>query len=182
MTYKIAFLDRDGTINVEKNYLYKIDDFEFLTGVVSGLKLLQDNNFLLVIVTNQSGIAKGFYTEKDLEILHNWMLNELEQQGVNISKIYYCPHHPNAVVKKYRKICGCRKPETGLYWQAISELKQEYDIDLEHSIAIGDKERDLSICNETPIRGYLINSNFHSSKFICVSDFKNAIEHILKEK
>ena len=182
MKYKIAFLDRDGTINVEKQYLYKIDDFEFLPGVVSGLKSLQDNGYLLVVVTNQSGIARGLYTEKDLEILHNWMLYELKRQGVNISKIYYCPHYSNAVIKKYKKVCKCRKPKTGLFWQAISELGQEYDIDIENSVAIGDKERDLAICEEISIKGYLLNADCRNSKFVCVPDFKNAIEQILKEQ
>ena len=91
MNYKIAFLDRDGTINKDKNYIYKIDDFEFLPGVISGLKKLQQNGFLLVIVTNQSGVARGYYKEEDIEVLHKWMFQELEKSGVSIAKVYYCP-------------------------------------------------------------------------------------------
>lgn len=181
MQYRIAFLDRDGTINKEKNYLYKIKDFEFLPGVISGLRKLQQAGFLLVVVTNQSGIARGFYTEKDLEILHKWMLCELEQEGIKIEKIYYCPHHPNAEIKKYRIDCSCRKPKTGLFWCAISELKREYDIDLLNSVAIGDKERDLSICDEIPLRGFLIGSNNCNEKITGVPDFKSAVDLILKE-
>lgn len=182
MRYKIVFLDRDGTINKEKNYLYKVDEFEFLSGVVSGLKKLQKKGFLIVIITNQSGIARGFYTEKDLEILHTWMIQELEQRGVHIEKIYYCPHHPDAVVGKYRKHCNCRKPKTGLFWRAIVELQKEFDIDLANSIAIGDKERDLAICSEISLKGYLIGSDYCDSIITGVPDFKSAIEFILKEK
>lgn len=181
MQYRIVFLDRDGTINKEKNYLYKIEDFEFLPGVISGLKELQQAGFLIVIVTNQSGIARGFYTEEDLENLHKWMLCELEHEGIKIKKIYYCPHHPKAEIEKYRKNCSCRKPKTGLFWQAISELKKEYDVDLLHSVAIGDKERDLSICEEIPIRGFLIGSDHCDAKIMGVPDFKSAVELILKE-
>lgn len=152
---KAIFLDRDGTINVEKNYLYKIEDFEFLPGVIEGLKLLQDAGFLLIIITNQSGIARGYYTEEDFNRLNNWMLNQLAENGVNITKVYYCPHLPEATVKEYRIDCECRKPKLGMYYQAI----HDYDIDLGQSYAIGDKIRDCAICESTDCNGYLIGDN-----------------------
>ena len=140
---KAIFLDRDGTINVDRAYVYKISDFEFIPGAVEVLKLLQDNGFQLIIITNQSGIARGYYTENDYKILNDWMINELRTvYGVNITASYFCPHHPNAVVPEYRLECNCRKPKLGLFERAI----KEFDIRLEESFAIGDKLRDLEIC------------------------------------
>lgn len=149
---KAVFLDRDGTINVEKNYLYKKEDFEFIDGAIEGLKLLQDNGYLLIVVTNQSGIARGYYTEEDFKILNDWMLKELRRQGVRIEEVYYCPHHPEAIVEKFRINCDCRKPLTGLFKKAIDDL----DIEIDSSWAIGDKIRDCSICETTGCKGILI--------------------------
>lgn len=152
---KAIFLDRDGTINVEKNYLYKIEDFEFLPRVIDALKILQDAGFCLIIVTNQSGIARGFYSEEDLRRLHDWMTDSLLKQGIKIEHIYYCPHHPEASVDKYRKNCEYRKPGIGMYMHAVAD----FDIDLEKSYAIGDKLRDCAICKMTECKGFLIGSN-----------------------
>lgn len=152
---KAIFLDRDGTINVEKNYLYQIEEFEFLPGAIKGLKLLQNSGFVLIIVTNQSGIGRGYYTEEDFHKLNNWMLNELKDRGVDISKVYYCPHLPDASNVKYRIECDCRKPKLGMYEQAI----REFDIDINKSWAIGDKIRDCAICEKTKCRGILVANN-----------------------
>ena len=164
---KAVFLDRDGTINVDKNYLYKNEDFEFLPGAVEGLKALQASGFLLIIVTNQSGIARGFFTEDDYLKLNDFMLNELEKQGVHISKSYYCPHGPDST-------CKCRKPETGLFEQAV----KEFDIDLSKSFAIGDKPRDCSICLKTECRGFLINGKSGNEKITSVSSLFEAAKII----
>lgn len=96
---KAIFLDRDGTINVDKKYLHKIEDFEFLPGVLDGMKMLQNAGYLLIVITNQSGIGRGYYSEKDFEILNSWMLGELESKGIHIARVYYCPHLPNAKIK-----------------------------------------------------------------------------------
>lgn len=149
---KAIFLDRDGTINVEKHYLHKIEDFEFLPGVINGLNMLQDAGYLLVIITNQSGIGRGYYTEDDFHKLNDWMLHELKNNGINISKVYYCPHLPDAAIEEYRKDCECRKPKLGMYNQAIKDL----NISLDGSYAIGDKIRDCAICKDTQCKGYLI--------------------------
>ena len=97
---KAVFLDRDGTINVDKEYLSRIEAFEYLPGTIEGLKILQDAGYLLIIVTNQSGIARGYYREEDYLNLENWMVNDLAQKGIKISASYYCPHHPNGKVVK----------------------------------------------------------------------------------
>lgn len=155
---KAVFLDRDGTINVDKHYLYKIDEFEYLPGVKEGLRDLCAAGYLLIIVTNQSGIGRGYYTEKDYHILNDWMMKDLKDSGVEISASYYCPHLKEADVEEYRKDCDCRKPGVGLFEKAV----KEFDIDLEKSFAIGDKIRDLEICisgiNGKKARGYLVYS------------------------
>lgn len=158
---KAVFLDRDGTINVDRAYLSKIADFEYLPGVIEGLRMLQQAGFLLIVVTNQSGIARGYYTEDDFLRLNEWMLCDLRSKGIEISKVYYCPHHPNGKIEKYRKDCICRKPKLGMYEQAI----QKFDIDLSHSYTIGDKLRDSALCETTECRGYLI-SNLEKSNVI----------------
>lgn len=152
---RAIFLDRDGTINVEKHYLHKIEDFEFLPGVIEGLKLLQDAGFLLIIVTNQSGIGRGYYSEEDFNVLTKWMMQILEQSGVKITQVYFCPHLPDAMIEKYRKDCDCRKPRLGMYLKAV----EDYDIDLSQSYVIGDKIRDCAICKDTECRGLLVANN-----------------------
>ena len=174
MKSKAVFLDRDGTINVDKNYLYKIEDFEFLPGAVEGLRLLQSSGFLLIIITNQSGIARGYFTEADYLKLTDWMLAELKDYGVNISGVYYCPHLPEAEISEYKKLCHCRKPETGLFEQAV----KDFDIDLSMSYAIGDKPRDCAICEKTGCKGFLIGTESSNHKVKHVSSLLEAAKII----
>lgn len=152
---KAVFLDRDGTINVEKNYLYRIEDFEFLPGVIAGLKRFTEAGYLLIIVTNQSGIARGYYTEEQYKTLEKWMLQQLEVENIEIAGVYYCPHLEDAPIEKYRGKCSCRKPQLGLFERAVAI----HNIDLEHSIAVGDKIRDLAICKKSSTQGYLVYSD-----------------------
>lgn len=161
MSKKAIFLDRDGTINIEKNYLYKIEEFEYMPGVLEGLKLLNDKGYLLVIITNQSGIARGYYTEKQYLELNDWLISDLRKRGIVIAGSYYCPHHPNASLECYRINCECRKPGIALFEKAIREL----DISTENSYAIGDKERDLEICKKTDVRGFLIGCKNSGEEF-----------------
>lgn len=149
---KAVFLDRDGTINSEKNYLYKIEDFEFTYRAVDALELLQKQGYKLIIVTNQSGIARGYYTEEDVALLHKWLEEFLLEKGIHIDGIYYCPHHPDGIVDKYKRECDCRKPALGLYYRAIKDL----NIDTGASFAVGDNLRDLEICKETNMKGILL--------------------------
>lgn len=152
---KAVFLDRDGTINVEKHYIYKIEDFEFLPGALEGLRLLQDAGYLLIIITNQSGIGRGYYTEDDFWHLNEWMVDKMKETGIRVNKIYYCPHHPDACVDKYRMTCMCRKPSLGMYKQAIAD----FNINIARSWAIGDKIRDCAICNVSKCKGFLIGNS-----------------------
>lgn len=151
---KAVFLDRDGVINVDKGYVHKIEDFEFYPNVFKALKKLQDAGFKLFIVTNQSGIAVGYYTEEDFLILTNWMLNQFEKEGIKIEKVYYCPHHEDGIVEKYSFKCDCRKPESGMITQAISE----YNIDPKQSFLIGDKENDILAAHKEGIKAALVKT------------------------
>lgn len=152
---KAIFLDRDGTINVEKHYLYRREEFEFLPGVIDALRQLRSAGYLLIVITNQSGIARGYYTEADFLKLNDWMVGTLKELGIHIADVYYCPHLPDAALEKYRRDCECRKPKLGMYRQAVLE----HDIDLSQSYAIGDKIRDCAICEATDCQGFLIGHN-----------------------
>ena len=131
---KALFLDRDGVINVEKEYLYKIEDFEFIEGIFELCLHYQKLGFIIIVVTNQSGIARKYYSEEDFTILTEWMIGEFLKKGVVISKVYHCPHHP-----KISGECSCRKPKAGMFLEA----QKEFGIDMQNSIMVGDKERDV---------------------------------------
>jgi len=131
---KVLFLDRDGVINKEKNYLYKIEDFEFIDGVFETCRYFQKLGYLIVVITNQAGIARGKYTEQDFHILTDWMIAEFKKEKISISQVYYCPHHPD-----FTGECGCRKPKPGMLLRA----KDELDVDLNLSILVGDKNSDV---------------------------------------
>ena len=139
MAHKAIFLDRDGTINIDHGYVHKIDDFQFIEGVGKALKQLQDKGYLLVLVTNQSGIARGYFSEEQFTQLTEWMDWSLDEDyGVVLDGIYYCPHHPEGK-GEYREDCNCRKPKAGMFLQAIKDL----NIDPEKSYMVGDKLEDL---------------------------------------
>ena len=131
---KALFLDRDGVINVEKNYLYKKEDFKFIDGIFELCKYYQKLGYIIIVVTNQSGIARKYYTENDFNALTSWMTQEFENNNIHISKVYFCPHHPDITGE-----CPCRKPNAGMFFQA----QKEFDIDLSNSIIVGDKESDI---------------------------------------
>lgn len=172
---KAVFLDRDGTINVDKYYLYKKEDFEYIDGAVEGLRYLCEMGYLLIIITNQSGIARGYYSEEDYHVLDSWLKNDLKNKGVMIAKSYYCPHLPEGKVKDYATECICRKPKTALFWQAQKEL----NINMNLSYAIGDKVRDLCICSESGVKGILLgNKNGADSRYHVCSNWKEITEYI----
>ncbi len=145
---KAAFLDRDGVINIDKNYVYKIEDFEFKEGIFELLKLLQ-KKFVLFIVTNQSGIGRGYYSLDDFKKLTQYMLNEFKKRGIEIKEVAFCPHHPD-------EHCECRKPKPGM----ILNLAKKYNIDLQNSIMIGDKLSDINAGINAGIKkNYLVKNS-----------------------
>lgn len=136
---RIIFLDRDGTVNEEVNYLYRTEDLKLLPGVPAAIRLLKEQGYRIVVVTNQAGVARGYYTEADVEALHGYMNGLLREQGAEIDHFFYCPHHPEHGIGAYRRQCHCRKPETGMFEMA----EQYYEVDREHSWMIGDKLIDI---------------------------------------
>ena len=135
---KAIFLDRDGTINIDHGYVHQIDDFEFIEGSINALKKLKEMGYLLVLVTNQSGIARGYFTEAQFLQLTEWMDWSLVEQGVDFDGIYYCPHHPDGK-GEFKEDCSCRKPKPGMLLDAMKAL----NIDPQQSIMVGDKIEDI---------------------------------------
>lgn len=135
---KAIFLDRDGTLNIDYGYVHEIDNFKFIDGAIDTLRELKKMGYMLVLVTNQSGIARGYFSEDQFLQLTEWMDWSLAEQDVDLDGIYYCPHHPEGK-DEYKEDCDCRKPKPGMLLQAIKELK----IDPTQSIMVGDKVEDL---------------------------------------
>lgn len=137
---KVAiFLDRDGVINQDTGYVGSVDDFHFIDGVIEAMQLLKKKGYCLVVVTNQSGIARGYFTEEAFMQLTEWMDWSLADRDVDLDGIYYCPHHPEASVEAYRQQCDCRKPAPGMLLDAAKHLK----LDMAASYLVGDKLSDL---------------------------------------
>ena len=131
---KALFIDRDGVINVDKVHVFRKEDFEFLEGIFDLCREYINNGYLIIVITNQAGIAKGLYTEVDFIELTRWMSGQFHDRGIIISKVYYCPHHPDITGQ-----CECRKPAPGMILQAV----KEFNLDISECILIGDKESDL---------------------------------------
>jgi len=136
---RAVFLDRDGVINVDKGYISLVDDFEFIEGVIEACIKLKEKGYLLVIITNQSGIARGYYTEEQFHTLTEWMDWSFADRGVDLDGIYYCPHHNEKGIGEFKVDCDCRKPKPGMLLSAIEELH----IDVTNSILVGDKVSDI---------------------------------------
>lgn len=134
-----VFLDRDGTINVDRGYVHDVDQFQFIDGVIDAMKKLKEMGFALVLVTNQSGIARGKYTEDAFMTLTEWMDWSLADRGVDLDGIYFCPHHPEYGDGEYRQECDCRKPKPGMLLSAQRYL----NIDMAASYMVGDKPEDM---------------------------------------
>lgn len=135
---KAIFLDRDGTINIDHGYVHQIDDFQFIEGSIEALKKLKQMGYLLVLVTNQSGIARGYFSEDQFLQLTEWMDWSLADRGVDLDGIYYCPHHPEGK-GEFAQDCDCRKPKSGMLLDAIKTLK----INTALSVMVGDKIEDV---------------------------------------
>ena len=152
---KAIFLDRDGTINVEKDYIYKSEDLVFEEGTIEALKTFKNLGYILIVVSNQSGIARGYFTEKDLNIFNNNMNEILKKNGVEITEFYCCPHHPDGI-GKYKKVCECRKPNNKMIEDAI----EKYNIDRAKSYMIGDKISDIGAGLKSNLKTVLVKTGY----------------------
>ena len=152
---KVAFLDRDGVINHEVNYLHRISDFKYTHRCIEGLRIIASLGYKLAIITNQAGIAKGIFTEEQYKSLTEWMLSDLKNNGVEILECLYCPHHPDAKIKKYRTKCEFRKPGTKM----LEAIKSRHNVDMNKSILIGDKISDIRSANSSGVgQAFLVKS------------------------
>lgn len=167
---KAIFLDRDGVINVDKAYVSKIEDFEFCEGVFETLRHFQSLGYLLIIVTNQSGIGRGYYSKKDFETLTAWMLQELLHVNIKIDAVYHCPHAPEDK-------CACRKPKSGMFENAI----KDHNIDVTQSWMIGDKPSDIEAAQNAGIGNTILVGNpQNSGAKYCVNFLLDTINLIKK--
>ena len=162
MAIKTIFLDRDGVINKEVNYLHKIEDFEFIDGVFDACKYFKNLGYKIIVISNQSGISRGYYTKSDFQIITNWMVAQFNNNGINILDVFHCPHLPNSN-------CKCRKPKPGMLFTA----QKKYNINMNKSWMIGDKEIDIIAANNASIdntilvrSGHKINEKDSNAKFI----------------
>jgi D-glycero-D-manno-heptose 1,7-bisphosphate phosphatase len=153
---KAIFLDRDGVINKDRSYVHRWEDFEFVPGAIEGMKKLQDAGYALVIVTNQSGIARGHYTEIHYQDLSKTLTQHLLERGVKLDGVYHCPHHPKGSVPALAINCDCRKPKPGLLLQAAKEL----GLSMTDSVLIGDKPSDIEAARAAGVgRAYSVDSD-----------------------
>ena len=151
MKAKAVFFDRDGVLNVDVSYLYKIEELRWIDGAREALAYLTEQGYKIFVVTNQSGIARGYYTIDEMNKLHEHMQAEIAEYGGKIEKIYFCPHHKEGKLAEFAVDCDCRKPKPGMLNQAFAE----YELDKEQSFLIGDSPRDVEAAEAAGIRGYL---------------------------
>lgn len=156
---RAVFLDRDGTVNIEKEYLYRVEDFEFIPGAVDAIRLLNQAGYFVVVVSNQSGVARGFYTEEDVETLHRQIAGMLADSGARVDAWYYCPHHPSGK-GSYSLPCNCRKPLPGM----LVEAAQRFDIDLAASVMVGDKRIDVEAAMAAGCRPILVRTGYGTAE------------------
>ena len=179
MAFKAVFVDRDGTINVNVEYLDDPKKLKIYPGVAEGLKKLKENSFKIIVITNQSGIARGFFSEERLKEIHQKMREELSKKGATIDGIYYCPHHPDDG-------CDCRKPNTGLFKKAV----KEHNIDITSSYVIGDRMLDIEAGFKIGLKTVLVPEKKEKVKkemkkskikpdYLC-NDFYSGVKWILK--
>lgn len=151
---KALFLDRDGVINIDKGYVHSIDDFEFVPGIFEFCQRAEQKGFAIFVVTNQSGIGRGFYSESDFGQLTQWMCEAFAEKGVNIQQVYYCPHHPREAKGQYLKECDCRKPKPGMLIKAINE----YGVNPDKSLMLGDSDTDIVAAKAAGVTGIKVES------------------------
>ncbi len=152
--HKVVFLDRDGTLNAEKDYVFRPEDFEFIPGSTEALVLLRSHGFKIIVVSNQSGVARGYYTCNDIRRLEEFIVESLQNRQTGIDAFYYCPHHPEGIVHPYNIVCGCRKPGIGLYEQAALS----FPADPEHSWMVGDALSDLQFGVNAGLKTILVRT------------------------
>lgn len=157
---RAVFLDRDGTINEEKGYLFRTEEFAFIPGAPEAIRLLKEAGFLIIVVTNQSGVGRGYYDEAAVDAIHRHLDGELAALGTGVDGYYFCPHHPEHGIGRYRVECECRKPLPGMLLQAAAD----HGIDLSRSYMIGDKLVDVTTGIKAGCRPLLIRTGYGAAE------------------
>jgi len=168
---KCVFLDRDDTVIQDISYLSEPDEVKILDFAVEGMKLLKEHGFLLVIITNQSGIARGYFTERDLAAIHKKMRALLRKGGADYDDLFYCPHHVDGVVKPFNIDCDCRKPKPGM----LKKAQKKHNIDFSRSFLVGDMQSDIEAGRGVGCRTVLIKGPKNRG-----TDFNKKADHSAK--
>jgi len=158
--HEAIFLDRDGTINEEVDYLCSLDQLRIFPVTAAAVRLINEAGMKTVVVTNQSGVARGFFDEAFIATVHDRIAESLEKEGARIDRFYYCPHHPTEGMPPYRRECDCRKPKPGMLLRAAEELH----IDLTGSYVIGDSKRDIDMAEAVGAQGILVRTG-HGDRY-----------------
>lgn len=153
---RAVFLDRDGTINEEVGYLSRLEELKIYDNAAEAIRLLRQKGFLAIVITNQSGVARGFFSEDFILTVHNKMNEYMKERGAWLDALYYCPHHPRYGNEHYRKECSCRKPHPGLLIRAA----EDFDIDLKRSYVVGDMPRDMDTARRVGAKGVMVKTGY----------------------
>lgn len=153
---KAVFLDRDGTINEEMGYINHVSRFKIFKFVPEAIKILNNAGYLVIVVTNQSGLARGYFDENLINMLHASLLKKVQKESAKIDAIYFCPHHPTEGIQKYRINCDCRKPKPGM----IKQAQKEFDISLNKSIMIGDRYKDVEFGKQLGLKTIMVLTGY----------------------
>ena len=154
--FKIAFLDRDGVINSNKlnnGYVGSLKHFKWVPGAIKAIKYLNDKNYKVVVVTNQSGVARGFFRIKDVKTIHSYIQKKLKENEAKIDKFYFCPFHKDGIIKRFKENSTLRKPKIGMFRLA----QKKWNIDIKNSFMIGDQKTDIEFAKKAKLKGYLFN-------------------------
>jgi len=160
----IVFIDRDGTLNKEAGYINNIDNFQLYPFVYQGIRLLNHFNIFSVIITNQAGIGRGYFTESFLKDVHNKMFDMLKKNGALIDELYYCPHHPSLKLTKYAVKCNCRKPNTKMLEKAVAKFSP--NVDTERMYVIGDKFSDIKMGNNFGSKTVMVKTGYGTGELM----------------
>ncbi|MDO8561318.1 MAG: HAD family hydrolase [bacterium] len=179
-----VFLDRDGVINEEVEYLHDPKDLRLIPGVAGAIRVLNEHSIPVIVITNQAGVARGYYPESQIEVLHSALGKMLETEGAHIDRFYYCPHHPEGK-GEYRKVCDCRKPQPGLLHQAAKDM----GLNLKNCVLVGDKASDIGAGATAGCRTILVMTGYGKKEWAswkedfkptyAASDLQNAVGRLL---
>jgi len=179
-----VFLDRDGTINEEVGYLSRLEQIKLFPATFEAIRMINESGMKVVVVTNQSGVAKGFFDEYFVNAVHARINEMLRKRGAFIDRFYYCPHHPTEGNGAYKTDCGCRKPKPGMFLKAAEEM----DIDLSRSYMIGDMPKDIQAAGEAGVKGILVRTGYgkdiiETGKTVYIArDILDAVTWIMKDQ